>query len=148
MIKAKAVKEFCIRNNINKIIIADDSGLMVEALDGRPGVHSARYAGDHAPQKEVLDKLLEEMKGVKEEDRGAIFKCVLTAILEDGEIIVCEGITKGKIAKEYKSLGKLTFGPVLIPEGFDRVMNELTEEEIGHTHRQKAWLELLKEFEK
>lgn len=89
----------------------------------------------------MLNKLLDEMKDI--EDRSAKFACVLTAILENGEKIVCEGITKGRIAKEKGTMGKLTFGPVLIPDGFDRVMNDLTEEEIGHTHRQKAWKELL-----
>lgn len=84
------------------------------------------------------------MKDVEEKDRGAVFKCTLTAILENEKIIVCKGITKGKIAKKPGTMGKLTYGPVLIPEGFDRVMNDLTEEEIGHTHRQKAWTELLK----
>ena len=83
------------------------------------------------------------MKDVKEEDRTAKFVCVLTAILENGERIVCEGVTKGKIATEKGTMGKLTYGPVLIPDGFDRVMNDLTEEEIGTTHRQKAWGGLL-----
>ena len=145
-IKAEAVKKFCDKKNINKIIIADDAGLMVEALGGRPGVHTARYAGNHAPQKVVLNKLLEEMKYVEEEKRTASFVCVLTAILQNGEKIVCRGETKGKIAKQCGQMGKLTFGPVLIPEGFDRVMNELTEEELGHTHRQKAWKELLEKI--
>ena len=140
-IKAKAVKTFCIRNNIDKIVVADDAGLMVDALGGRPGVHSARYAGDHAPQEKTLEKLLNEMKGVK--DRSASFTCVLTAILSNGEKIVCKGVTKGRIAEKCGTMGKLTFGPVLIPDGFDRVMNDLTEEEIGTTHRQKAWKELL-----
>lgn len=81
------------------------------------------------------------MKNVK--DRSARFLCVLTAILENGEKIICKGETKGKIAEKCGTMGKLTFGPVLIPEGFDRVINDLTEEEIGHTHRQKAWRELL-----
>ena len=88
------------------------------------------------------------MKNVKYEDRTARFACVLTAILENGEKIICKGITEGKIAMEKGTMGKLTFGPVLIPEGFDRVMNELTEEELGHTHRQKAWKELIEKLEK
>ena len=145
-IKAKAVKDFCDRNNIHKIIVADDAGLMVDALDGRPGVHTARYAGDHAPQEKVLEKLLNEMKNV--EDRTASFTCVLTAILPNGKKIVCKGVTKGRIAEKCGTMGKLTFGPVLIPHGFDRVMNDLTEEEIGTTHRQKAWKELLERIEK
>lgn len=141
MIKAEAIKKFCTQNNINKIIVADDAGLEVEALGGRPGVHTARYAGDHAPQEVVLNKLLDEMKNVQ--NRTARFLCVLTAILPNGEKIICKGETKGKIAQKCGTMGKLTFGPVLIPDGFDRVINDLTEEEIGHTHRQKAWRELL-----
>ncbi len=88
------------------------------------------------------------MKNVKCEDRTARFACVLTAILENEEKIICKGITEGKIAMEKGTMGKLTFGPVLIPKGFDRVMNDLTEEELGHTHRQKAWKELLERLEK
>lgn len=143
-IKAKAVKDFCDRNSIEKIVVADDAGLMVDALGGRPGVHTARYAGDHAPQEKTLAKLLNEMKDVK--DRTASFTCVLTAILPNGEKIVCKGVTKGRIAEKCGTMGKLTFGPVLIPDGFDRVMNDLTEEEIGTTHRQKAWKELLEKI--
>lgn len=121
---------------------------MVDALGGRPGVHSARYAGDHAPQEVVLNKLLNEMKDVEEEKRTAKFICVLTAILENEEKIVITGETKGKIAKKCGTMGKLTFGPVLIPEGFVKVINDLNEEEIGHTHRQKAWKELLENLNK
>lgn len=116
---------------------------MVDALGGRPGVHTARYAGDHAPQDVVLNKLLEEMKNVEEDKRTAKFVCILTAILENGKKIVCRGETKGKIALKCGTMGKLTFGPVLIPDGYDKVINDMTEEEIGHTHRQKAWRELI-----
>lgn len=146
LIKAEAVKRFCNKNNINKIIVADDAGLMVDALGGRPGVHTARYAGDHASQEVVLNKLLEEMKNVDSDKRTASFRCVLTAILEDGTKIVCKGETKGRIAEKCGKMGKLTFGPVLIPDGYNKVMNELTEEEMGHTHRQKAWTELIKKL--
>ena len=86
------------------------------------------------------------MKDVKEGERTARFECVLTAILENGEKIVCRGVTRGKIGAKCGTMGKLTFGPVLIPDGYDRVMNDLTEEEIGHTHRQKAWKELLEKI--
>ena len=105
-IKAKAVKEYCIKKDINKIIVADDAGLMVDALGGRPGVYSARYAGDHAPQETTLRKLLNEMENVEEEKRGASFVCVLTAILENGEEIVSRGETRGKIAKQMRNNGK------------------------------------------
>lgn len=148
MIKAIAVKKFCDENNIKKVIVADDTGLMVDALGGAPGVHSARYAGDHAPQEVSVNKLLNEMKNVKEEERTAKFVCVLTVISENGEKFVCRGITNGKIANGCGTMGKLTFGPVFIPEGETKVMNDLTEEEIGHTHRQKAWKEVLEKLKK
>ena len=143
MIKAEAVKKFCDKNNIIKAIVADDTGLMVDALGGKPGVHSARYAGDHAKQEVVLEKLLNEMKDIEDYKRTASFVCILTAILENGKKLISRGETKGKISKQCGTMGRLTFGPVFIPEGSKKVMNELTEEELGHTHRQKAWRDLL-----
>ena len=143
LIKAKAIKEFCEKRNINETIITDDAGLCVDALGGRPGVYSARYAGDHASQEETLAKLLNEMKDVQYENRTAQFVCVLTAILKDGQVIVARGETKGKIAKEPGPMGKLTYGPVFIPDDFGKVMNELTAEQLKHTHREKALEELL-----
>lgn len=143
LIKAKAIKEFCNKNNINEIIVTDDAGLFVDALDGKPGVHTARYAGDHAPQIECINKLLTELKDVPDEKRGATFACVLTAILRNGEVIACRGETRGKIVRIPGTMGKLTYGPILKPDGLDRVINDLTEEELGLTHRDKAWLELV-----
>ena len=146
MIKAKAIKEFCEKNNINEIIITDDAGLCVDALDGAPGVHSARYAGDHAPQQVTLNKLMNEMKNVPKENRTAQFVCVLTALLQNGEVIVAKGITKGSIAEEIGTMGGLTFCPVFIPEGSNRVMNDMTDEEKEQTHREKAFKELIKKL--
>ena len=118
-------------------------GLCVDALNGAPGVYSARYAGDHAPQDVVIKKLLHELKNVPDEKRTATFVCVLTDILKDGEIVSVRGETKGKIAKKTGPMGKLTYGPVFIPEKFGKVMNELTQEELGYTHREKALKELI-----
>ena len=146
--KAKAIKEFCNRNGINEIIITDDAGLCVDALDGRPGVFSARYAGDHAPQEVTINKLLNEMKDVPEEKRTAKFICVLTAILKDKKVIVARGETKGRIAKEPGPMGKLTYGPIFISDEFGKVMNELTAEQLKHTYREKALIELLKKLNK
>ena len=143
LIKAKAIKEFCKKNNINETIITDDAGLCVDALNGRPGVYSARYAGEHASQEETLNKLLGEMKNIQNENRTAQFVCVLTAILKDGQVIVARGETKGKIAEEIGPMGKLTYGPVFIPDEFGKVMNKLGPDELKHTHREKALEELL-----
>lgn len=148
LIKAKAIKDFCTRNDINEIIITDDAGLCVDALDGRPGVYSARYAGDHASQEETIEKLLSEMKDVPEGKRTAQFVCVLTAVLKDDRVIVSRGETKGRIAKTPGPMGKLTYGPVFVPDEFGKVMNELTPEQLKHTHREKALMELLSKINK
>lgn len=146
LIKAKAVKEFCKKNNINEIIITDDAGLCVDGLNGRPGVHSARYAGDHAPQEVTLKKLMNEMKNIPKEKRTAQFVCVLTALLQNGETIVTKGITKGSISEQIGTMGGLTFCPVFIPEGSNRVMNDMTDEEKEQTHREKAFKELIEKL--
>ena len=146
LIKAKAIKDFCNRNNINEIIVTDDAGLCVDSLNGRPGVYSARYAGEHASQEQILDKLLNEMKDVPEEKRTAKFLCVLTAIMQDGSIITARGETKGRIAKKHGKLEKLTYGPVFIADEYGKLMNDLTSEELKHTHREKAFLDLLKKI--
>ena len=135
------------KKNIKGIIVTDDSGLCVNALNGLPGVHSARYAGDHAPQQVTLNKLMNEMKDVPKEKRTAEFVCVLTAILQDGETIVAKGVTKGCIAEKIGTMGGLTFCPVFIPKGSDRVMNDMTDEEKEQTHREKAFKELIQKLE-
>ena len=147
MIKAKAIKKYCNEQGIKEIVVTDDAGLCVDALNGAPGVYSARYAGDHAPQEVTLNKLLDEMKDVPEEKRTATFVCVLTAILPNEKIIVVKGETKGKIATKLGPMGNLTYQPIFMPDGFGgRVMNELTPKELGATHREKALKELLKEI--
>ena len=143
MIKAKEIQKFCKENNIEGIIVTDDTGLCVDCLNGEPGVHTARYAGDHAPQDLAIEKLLTNVNKTGDSKRRAKFVCVLTAILTNGEFKQVRGETIGKIAKTPGTMGKLTYGPIFIPDGFDRVMNDLTDEELGSTHREKAFLELL-----
>lgn len=145
-IKAEAIKRYCDKKQIKEIIVADDTGLCVDILNGEPGIHSARYAGDHAPQEKALEKLLRNMQDVEDPNRTARFICVLTAIMPNGEEIVVKGTTEGKIATKPGPMGKLTYGPIFIPEGFNKVMNELTDEELGTTHREKAFLELIKKI--
>ena len=145
-IKANAIKEFCKENNINDVLVlTDDAGLCVDALNGEPGVYTGRYAGDHATQIENIDKLLGKMKGFEGDQRKATFVCVLTMILENGEKIVARGECFGTIAKEHGILGGLTYGPVFVPQGFDKPMNDLDEEEFAsvHNHRDLAALEIM-----
>lgn len=151
-IKALAIKAFCDKNNIkDKIIITDDAGLCVDVLNGEPGVYTGRYSGENPTQIENITKLLNNMKEYTNlEDRTCKFICVLTAILPSGEKIVARGECKGKIALEHGTLGGLTYGPVFIPEGFDKPMGDMEEEEYAavHNHRDLAMNELMQEFKK
>ena len=151
-IKAKAIKEFCIENNINdKIIITDDAGLCIDKLNGEPGVFSARYAGENATQTQILTKVLNKMKNFQnEEERKCTFVCVLTAILQDGEKIVARGECKGTVAKTMGKLGGLTYIPIFIPNGFDKPLSDLDEKtfESTHNHRDLAVKQLIEEFKK
>ncbi|MBQ7410220.1 MAG: hypothetical protein IJW20_02440 [Clostridia bacterium] len=150
LIKAKAISEFCKKNNItDKIILTDDAGLCVDYLNGAPGIYTGRYAGDHAPQIDNINKLLENMKEcTKLEDRSCKLVCVLTAILTDGSTFNARGECTGTIAFEHGKLGGLTFGPVFIPKGFDKPMGDMDESEYiaVHNHRDLAMNELMNKF--
>ena len=149
-IKALAIKEFCEKNNItDKIIITDDAGLCVDVLNGEPGVYTGRYAGEHPTQIENINKLLNNMKEYTNlEDRKCKFVCVLTAILPSGEKVVARGECNGTIALEHGKLGGLTYGPVFIPEGFDKPMGDMDEDEYAavHNHRDLAMYKLMQKF--
>ena len=148
-IKAKAVKEFCSKNQIEyDIITTDDAGLCVDCLNGEPGVYSARYASEQASQEENLEKLLNNIEKTGDTKRTAKFVCVLTSFLKNGTKIISRGECNGKIAKQIKRLGGLTYSPVFIPDGYDVPMSELSAEEYenAHNHRDKAFSELLKQI--
>ena len=148
-IKARAVKKFCENNNIEyDIITTDDAGLCVDCLNGEPGVYSARYAGEHATQEEILNKLLNAIEKTGDTKRKAKFVCVLTSFLKDGRKIVSKGECNGKIAKNIIKLGGLTYSPVFIPDGYEVPMSELNAEEYekANNHRDKAFVELLSQI--
>lgn len=141
LIKAKAILNFCQENNLKYPILTDDAGLCVKALDNRPGVYTARYVGDHAKQEVAINKLLTELK--EKDDRSATFFCALTFIYQD-KIIQVEGYKDGKIATKIGKLGGFTFGPIFIPNGYQKPYNELTDFE---THRHDAVNKLIKKLE-
>lgn len=148
-IKATAVKQFCNQNKIEyDLITTDDAGLCVDCLNGEPGVYSARYAGEHATQEENLGKLLKNIEQTGDIKRTAKFVCVLTSFLKDGTKIVSRGECNGKIAKEIKKLGGLTYSPVFIPDGYNVPMSELSAEEYekAHNHRDKAFSQLIEQI--
>ena len=105
LIKARAISMFC-----NEIVIADDSGLCVDALGGRPGVYSARYAGENATDAEKIEKLLEELEGV--EDRGAKFVTSVAVIFPDGKEITAMGEVLGHILEKPEGDNGFGYDPV------------------------------------
>ena len=149
-IKATALKNYCDREGIEyDLIVADDSGLCVDKLGGLPGVHSARWAGEGATNDVILAHLLNELKPYENmEDRTAEFDTVFTGIFPNGDIVVAKGICKGKILKEYKNLHRLTYNPVFMPDGFDKPIGEMNEEELEkvHNHREHALINLVEKL--
>ena len=124
--------------------IADDSGLAVDALQGRPGVYSARYAGEDASDDDNIDKLLLELQDVADADRGATFHCVACFVTPDSEqALVARGQWRGKIARQRQGAGGFGYDPVFIDEESGVSSAELTPEQKNQrSHRGKALAEL------
>ncbi len=118
--------------------IADDSGLSVDALDGRPGVYSARYAGPAASDDDNVDKLLAEMHGVT--DRGAAFHCVASFVPDaDAEPLLGEGEWRGEILTERRGANGFGYDPVFLDPASGRASAELSaDEKNARSHRGKA----------
>lgn len=133
---------------IKGIIIADDTGLFVDALEGEPGVYSARYAGEQVSYIDNNNLLLRNLKGIPLEKRTAYFKTVIAVVLENGESFMAEGICKGKIA--FAPRGKNGFGydPLFIVDGTDKTFSEMSDEEKNKiSHRANALLNLKEKLE-
>ena len=114
---------------------ADDTGLLVDALQGAPGVHSARYAGEKRSAEDNMNKLLTELKGSA--IRSARFKTVIALNLENRKILF-EGMVEGEIIEERKGTGGFGYDPIFRPEGHDQTFAELplsVKNEIGHRGR-------------
>ncbi|CAN5186634.1 XTP/dITP diphosphatase [soil metagenome] len=118
--------------------LADDSGLEVEALNGAPGVFSARYAGEFATDEERINKLLQELNGIVD-GRQARFVCAMAVSDEKGEIkFLAEGICNGKIAVKPSGTNGFGYDPIFIPDGFEQTFGELSVEikqKISHRAR-------------
>lgn len=127
--------------------LSDDTGLEVDALDGRPGVYSARYAGESAGYQDNVDKLLAELAGVKSKDRKAQFRTIVALVTKDNTHTF-EGICRGKILSEQRGEKGFGYDPVFQPEGYEKTFAELSEDEKNRiSHRGRAiqkfyeWLE-------
>ena len=123
-------------------VVADDSGLCVEALHGAPGVYSARYAavgGNHASDEQNVAKLLHDMENVPDGQRQAAFVCVITAIHRDGRVITAEGRMPGLIVKAPRGNNGFGYDPVLYIEELGKTVAELSPAEKNErSHRGQA----------
>lgn len=136
-------KALGLAKKIDCAIIAEDSGLFVDALKGKPGVHSSRYAGEDGNDEKNNRKLLKELDGVETEDRRARFKAVITLVTEDKEIYEIEGICEGHIGFQLKGNNGFGYDPLFIPEGYSETFGELSDEVKNKiSHRYKALLGL------
>ncbi|MDM8338752.1 non-canonical purine NTP diphosphatase [Mediterranea massiliensis] len=131
LLKARYIYE-----NYHINCFADDTGLEVEALNGAPGVYSARYAGEEHNSEANMKKLLHELEGV--ENRKAQFRTIFALIIEGKEHLF-EGIVKGEIIKQRKGNAGFGYDPIFVPEGYTQTFAEMGSEEKNKiSHRAKA----------
>ncbi len=140
--KAREIFMMC-----NQITIADDSGLVVDALDGAPGVYSSRFAGEEGNDEKNNAKLLELLKDVPMEKRTARFVSVITMIFPRGEKIVARGECEGHIMFEGSGENGFGYDPLFRPLGYEISFGEIPAEEKNKiSHRAKALMELQKKL--
>jgi XTP/dITP diphosphohydrolase len=139
MIKARTVAEAT-----GLVAVADDSGIEVDALDGRPGVHSARYAGEACDDHANNEKMLAELKGVPDEKRTGRYRCVMVAVAPNGESINADGAYEIQVAHGYKGRGGFGYDVIVLdPEMGCHVAELDPEVKNGRSHRGKAMRKLL-----
>ncbi|MFZ1527392.1 MAG: RdgB/HAM1 family non-canonical purine NTP pyrophosphatase [Ferruginibacter sp.] len=134
-------KSSVIHTLTSKNCFSEDTGLEVEALNGEPGVRSARYAGDEADFKKNIEKLLQQMKG--KSNRQARFRTVISLILDNSEYFF-EGICHGMITEAEAGENGFGYDPVFIPNGASKTFAQMSmEEKNGYSHRKKATAKLI-----
>ncbi|HLW16407.1 MAG TPA: RdgB/HAM1 family non-canonical purine NTP pyrophosphatase [Actinomycetota bacterium] len=125
-------------------VLADDSGIEVDALDGAPGPRSARYAGDGASDEENLHKLIEVVRRTPERARGARYRCVAVLVTPAGEEHVAQATVEGTLITEPRGSGGFGYDPIFVPAGSARTMAELSAaEKDAISHRGKAFRALI-----
>lgn len=120
--KAKVIAEIT-----GKVTLADDSGIMVDALNGQPGIYSARFAGESATDRENNLKLLGLMKDIPSDRRGAQFVCVIAIASPQGRVDIAEGVCRGGIGFSEEGGGGFGYDPVFIPAGYSKTFAELSQ---------------------
>ena len=142
--KARVVSE-----RTGEAVLADDSGLEVDALGGAPGIYSARYAGEDGNDEKNIRKLLNDMKDIAPQKRGATFRCVLVLYSADGRYETFEGRLKGRIAVKPVGRGGFGYDPVFfLPEEGVTVAQLSTEVKNRISHRAQAIAKLKERFQK
>lgn len=140
ILKAEELAKLC-----NKPCLADDSGLCVDALGGRPGVYSARYAPNRDFDKAIA-MLIGELKESKSDDWSAHFSCVLALKMPNRDIELFEGRVDGKIIEHRRGENGFGFDPVFVPDGFDRTFAEMSgDEKKKISHRGRAVAKFLQQ---
>lgn len=134
LIKAKAIAEIT-----KEIVLADDSGLEIDALNKEPGIYSARYMGEDTSYHIKNRNLIERLEGVEEEKRTARFVCAIAAAFPDGEVITTVGTVEGRIAHEEKGENGFGYDPIFYVPEFGCTTAELSDEEKNKiSHRGNA----------
>lgn len=134
LLKARAVAE-----HTGLPAIADDSGLCVDALNGMPGVLSARWAGGHGDADANLDLVLAQVEDVPDDRRGAHFACAAALVTPTGEECVVEGTADGVLLRERRGSGGFGYDPIFVPDGFEVTTAEMTpEQKDAISHRGRA----------
>lgn len=126
---------------LNAIVVADDSGLIIDALNGNPGVRSARYAGEQKDDQANIDKVLTELEGTLMEKRTARFYCALAVAFpeDDKEPVIVSGTCEGKILEQPRGENGFGYDPIFYVEEYKRAMAELTSDEKNEiSHRGRA----------
>ena len=132
---------------IGEPAIADDSGLAVDALNGMPGVLSARWAGRYGDDLTNLELLVGQMTDIPEERRGAAFVCAAAAAFPDGRQRVVEGTVRGRVVRAPRGVHGFGYDPIFVPDGEHRTMAELDpDEKDAISHRGKAFRQLISEI--
>ena len=140
LIKARTVARIT-----NLPTIADDSGLCVEYLGGAPGVYTARYAGEGATDDANIDKLLDALKGVPEEKRGAYFACAIAVVFPNGEEKTFFGKCDGRILEERRGNNGFGYDPIFFVPEYNMSMAEIPMEDKNKiSHRSRALSEMMK----
>jgi XTP/dITP diphosphohydrolase len=142
ILKAEAMAAY-----FNQTVIADDSGLSIDALDGRPGVYSARYAGEEKDDRANIAKVLEELNGVPFEKRTARFHCALAVAIPQQRTVVVEGTCEGYITDTPRGENGFGYDPIFYVPQKGKTMAELTKEEKNQiSHRANALAKLDKQW--